>query len=98
MAMDHHHKKRASLTSPATGSQTHTFKPCLIFKDLVLEIIDLTLQKVDLLVEGEDDVLHGFAIHLEITGVLCNHEVIGIESMFNHPLALEHLLLHSFKT
>jgi hypothetical protein len=64
---------------------------------LVLEIIDLTLQKVDLLIEGEDDVLHGFAIHLEITSVICDHEVIGIESTFHHPLALEDLLLHSFE-
>ena len=47
-----------SLTGPATGSQTHTFKPRLIFKDLVLKIIDLALEEVDLLVEGEDDVLH----------------------------------------
>ena len=86
-----------SLTGPATGSQTHTFKPRLIFKDLVLEIIDLALEKVDLLIEGKDDVLHGLAIHLEITGVVRDHEVIGIESMFHHPLAPEDLLLHSFK-
>ena len=86
-----------SLTGPATGSQTHTFKPRLIFKDLVLEIVDLALEEVDLLVEGEDDVLHGLAIHLEITGVVRDHEVIGIESTFHHPLAPEDLLLHSFK-
>ena len=86
-----------SLTGPATGSQTHTFKPCLIFKDLVFKIIDLALEEVDLLVEGEDDVLHRLAIHLEITGVVRDHEVIGIESMFHHPLAPEDLLLHGFK-
>ena len=86
-----------SLTDPATGSQTHTFKPRLIFKDLVLEIIDLALEEVDLLVEGEDDVLHGLAIHLEITGKVYDHEVIGIESTLQHPLASEDLLLHSFK-
>jgi hypothetical protein len=62
-----------------------------------LEIIDLALQKIDLLVEGEDDVLHGFSIHLEITGVIRDLEVIGIESMCHHPLALEDLLLHSFE-
>ena len=87
-----------SLTGPATGSQTHTFKPCLIFKDLVLKIIDLALEEVDLLVEGEDDVLHGLAIHLEITGMVCDHEVIGIESTLHHPLAPENLLLHSFES
>ena len=78
----------ASLASPATGSQTHTFKPCLIFKDLVLKVVDLALEEVDFLIEGEDDVLHGLAIHLEITGVVRDHEVIGIESMFHHPLVL----------
>ena len=86
-----------SLTGPATGSQTHTFKPRLIFKDLVLEIVDLALEEVNLLVEGEDDVFHGLAIHLEITGVIRDHEVIGIESTFYHPLGPEDLLLHSFK-
>ena len=55
-----------SLTGPTTGSQTHTFKPRLIFKDLVLKIIDLALEKVDLLIEGEDDVLHGLSIQVEI--------------------------------
>ena len=78
-----------SLTGPATSSQTHTFKPRLIFKDLVLEVIDLALEEVDLLVEGEDDVLHGLAIHLEITGEVCDHEVIGMESTLHHPLAPE---------
>ena len=53
-----------SLTGPATNSQTHTFKPRLILKDLVLEVIDLALEEVDLLLVGEDDVLHGLAIHL----------------------------------
>ena len=86
-----------SLTGPATSSQTHTFKPRLIFKDLVLKIIDLALEEVDLLVEGEDDVLHGLAIHLEITGEVRDHEVIGIESTLHHPLSLEDVLLHSFK-
>ena len=50
-----------------------------------------------MLVEGEDDVLHGLAIHLEITGKVCDHEVIGIESMLHHPLAPDDLVLHSFK-
>ena len=56
-----------SLTGPATSSQTHTFKHRLRFKELVLGIIDMALEEVDLLIEGEDDVLHGLAIHLEIT-------------------------------
>ena len=81
----------------ATSIQTHTFKPCLIFKDLVLKIIDLALEKVDFLIEGEDDVLHGLAIHLEIMGKVRDHEVIGIEPTLHHPLAPEDLLLHGFK-
>ena len=86
-----------SFTGPATGSQTHTFNYCLICKDLVLEIVNLALEEVDLLIEGEDDVLHGLSIHLEITGKVCDHEVIGIESTFHHPLAAEDILFHSFK-
>ena len=87
-----------SLTGPATGSQTHIFKPRLIFKDLVLKIIDLALKKIDLLIEGEDDVLHGLVIHLEITGKVHDHVVIGIEPTLHHPLAPEDILLHSFKS
>ena len=82
---------------PATGSQTHTFKRCLIFKDLVLTIIDLALDKVYLLVEGEDDVFHGISIHHEITSKVHDHEVSGIESTLHHPLAPKDFLLHSFK-
>ena len=81
----------------ASSIQINTLKPHLIFKDLVWEIVDLALEEVDLLVEGEDDVLHGLAIHLEITGEVRDHEVIDIESTFHHPLAPEDLLLHSFK-
>ena len=99
MAVVHHHKRRSgvSLTGPATSSQTRTFKPCLIFKDLVLEVVDLALEEVDLLVEGEGDVLHGISIHLEITRKFRDHEVIGIESTLHHPLAPKDFLLHSFK-
>ena len=59
--------------------------------------MDLALDEFDLLVEGEDDVLHGFAIHLEITGEVRDHKVIGVESTLHHHLAPEDLLLHSFK-
>ena len=83
-----------SLTGPATSSQTHTFKPRLIFKDLVLETINLALEEVDLLVEGEDDFLHRPAIHLVITGEFRDHEVICTEPMLHHPLALEDILRH----
>ena len=82
-----------SLTGPLTSSQTHTFKPRLIFKDLVLEILVLALEEVDLVIEGEDDVLHGLAIHLEITGNVRDHKVISIEPTLHHPLAPEDFLL-----
>ena len=62
-----------------------------------LKIVDLAMEEVDLLVEGEDDVLYGLAIHLEIKGIIRDHEVIGIKSMFHLPLAPEDVLLHSFK-
>ena len=48
----HHRKRKNESHGPATSSQTHTFKPRLIFKDLVLEIIDLALEEVGLLVEA----------------------------------------------
>ena len=57
----------------------------------------MALEEVDLLIEGEDDVLHGLAIHLEITGKVRDHEVIGIEPTLYHPLAPEDVLLHGFK-
>ena len=86
-----------SLKGPATSSQTHTFEPRLIFKDLVLDIVDLALEEVYFLVEGEDDVLHGFAVHIEIMVEVRDHKVIGVESTLHHPLAPEDVLLHSFK-
>ncbi|KAE8796207.1 hypothetical protein D1007_28918 [Hordeum vulgare] len=60
-------------------------------------VVDMAMEEVDLLVEGEDEVLYGFAIHFEITGVVRDHEVIGIEPTLHHPLAPEDFLLHSFK-
>ncbi|KAE8778939.1 Actin-related protein 2 [Hordeum vulgare] len=39
------------------------------------EVVDLAMEEVDFLVEGEDDVLHGLAIHLEIMGVVRDHEI-----------------------
>ena len=57
----------------------------------------MALQKIDLLVEGEGYVLHRSTIHLVITGEIRNHEVIGIEFMVHHPLALDDLLLRGFE-
>jgi hypothetical protein len=52
------------------------------------------MQKIDLLVEGEDDVLHGPAIHHVIMGEFHDHGVISTESTLHHPLALENVLFH----
>ena len=37
-------------------------------------------------------------IQLVVVGVLRNHHVVGIESAFHHPLALENLLFHCFES
>ena len=74
---------------PATSSQTHTFKPHLIFKDLVLEIIDLALEEVDLLIEGEDDVCQGHAIHLAPKDVLLHSFKPGLHG--SRPLGTWHI-------
>lgn len=55
------------------------------------------MKEVDLLVEGEHDVLYGLAVHLEIMGIVRDHEVISIESTLHHSLALEDVLLHGSK-
>ena len=59
-----------------------------MFKDLILEIIDLALPKIELLIEGEYDVLHGFAIHLEITGEIHDQEMIALIIMLELLLFL----------
>ena len=33
-----------------------------------------------------------------VVGELRDHHVVGVESTFHHPLALENLLLHCFKS
>mgnify|MGYP005836138013 CR=1 FL=1 len=73
------------------------FKSWFLLKNLILKILDVALQKIDLLIEVEDDVLHRLAIHLVITGEFHDHGVIGTESTLHHPLAPEDLLLHRLK-
>ena len=57
----------------------------------------MALEEGYLLIESEDDVLHGLAIHLEIMGEVRDHEVISVESTLHHALAPEDLMLHGFK-
>ena len=40
---------------------------------------------------------HRLALHLVIMGEFIDHGVVGAESTFHHPLALEDLLLHCFE-
>ena len=52
---------------------------------------------LDLLVKLEDGLPNVLGIQLVVVGELRDHHVIGVESMFHHPLALENLLLHCFE-
>ena len=45
--------------------------------------------------DGLPDVL---GIQLVVVGELHDHHVVGVESAFHHPLALENLLLHCFES
>ena len=62
-----------------------------------MQVIDLGLEVLDLLVKLEDGLPNVLGIQLVVVGELCDHHVVGVESMFHHPLALEDFLLHSFK-
>ena len=64
---------------------------------LVLQVIDLGLEMLDFLMKLEDGFLDVLGIQLVIVGELHDHHVIGVESTFHHPLALENLLLHCFE-
>ena len=61
---------------------------------MVLQVIDLGLEVLDLLMKLEDGLPNVLGIQLVVVGELRNHHVVGVESAFHHPLALENLLLH----
>ena len=52
---------------------------------------------LDFLMKLEDGLPNVLGIQLVVVGELCDHHVIGVESTFHHPLALENLLLHCFE-
>ena len=52
---------------------------------------------LDFLMKLEDSLPNVLFIQLVVTGKLCDHGVIGVESTLHHPLALEDLLLHCFE-
>ena len=60
-------------------------------------VIDLDLEMLDFLVKLEDGLSDVLGVQLVVPGKFRDHGVIGIESEFHHPLALEDLLLHCFK-
>ena len=55
------------------------------------------LEVLDLLVKLEDGLPDVVGMQLVVVGELHDHHVVGVESMFHHPLALENLLLHCFE-
>ncbi|KAE8796216.1 DNA-directed RNA polymerase subunit beta [Hordeum vulgare] len=60
-------------------------------------VIGLGLEMIDSLIELEEVLPNVLGIDLVLVGELCDHHVVGIESAFHHPLALEDLLLHCFE-
>ena len=60
--------------------------------------MDLGLEMLDFLMKLEDGLLNALDIQLVIVGKLHDHHVVGVESAFHHPLALENLLLHCFES
>ena len=64
---------------------------------MVLQVIDLGLEVLDFLLKLEDGLPNDFGIQLVVVGERRDHHVVGVESAFHHPLALENLLLHCFE-
>ena len=62
-----------------------------------MQVIDLGLEVLDFLVKLEDGLPNVLGIQLVVVGELRDHHVVGVESVFHHPLALENLLLHGFE-
>ena len=48
--------------------------------------------------ELEDGLPNVLGIQLVVVGELRDHHVVGVESAFHHPLALENMLLHCFES
>src|SRR3990170_4565235 len=86
-----------SLRDPQICSQTHPLKSIFILTVLVLQVIDLGLEMLDFLMKLEDGLPNVLSIHLVTISKFSDHNVVGIESTFHHPLALEDLLLHCFE-
>ena len=55
------------------------------------------LEVLDFLLKLEDGIPNDFGIQLVVIDELRDHHLVGVEFTLHHPLALENLLLHSFK-
>ncbi|KAE8768523.1 DNA-directed RNA polymerase subunit beta [Hordeum vulgare] len=61
------------------------------------QVIDMGLQMINSVIEPAEVVPNAIGVDLVLVGELRDHHVVGVESMFHHPLALEDLLLHCFE-
>ena len=87
-----------SLRDPRICSQTHPLESIFILTVLGLQVIDLGLEMLDFLMKLEDGLPNVLGLQLVVVGELRDHHVVGVESAFHHPLALENLLLHCFES
>ena len=62
-----------------------------------MQVIDLGLEVLDFLLKLKGGLPNDLGIQLVIVGELCDHHLVGVESMLHHPLALENLLLYGFE-
>ncbi|KAE8787893.1 DNA-directed RNA polymerase subunit beta [Hordeum vulgare] len=60
-------------------------------------VIDLGLELINPVIEPGEMLPNVIGINLVLVGEICDHHVVGVESMLHHPLALEDLLLHCFE-
>ena len=58
-----------------------------------MHVIDSGLEVLDFLMKLEDGLPNVLDVQLVVVGELCDHNVIGIESMLHHLLTLENFLL-----
>ncbi|KAE8815664.1 B3 domain-containing protein [Hordeum vulgare] len=60
-------------------------------------VIDLGLEVTNSVIEPGEVLPDVIGIDLVLVGELRDHHVVGVESVFHHPLALEDLLVHCFE-
>ena len=83
-----------SLRNPQICSQPYWFKSILILTVLVLQVIDLSMELINPVIEPGEVLPNVIGIEPVLAGELRDHHVVGVESTLHRPLALEDLLLH----